>query len=85
MFRGLLRRSLAPLWRRYRLLEEHALSYESQYLWVLRPAGKILTDHLASLRKYPPIPPGAPDPYVPGVGSAGAVGVPPIPEPNELD
>jgi arylsulfatase len=65
--------------------EEHALSYESQYLWVLRPAGKILTDHLASLRKYPPIPPGAPDPYVPGVGSAGAVGVPPIPEPNELD
>ena len=45
--------------------EEHALSYEIQYLWVRYPAGKILADHLASLQKYPPIKPGAPDPYVP--------------------
>ena len=29
------------------------------------PAGKILTDHIVSLKKYPPLPPGAADPYVP--------------------
>lgn len=45
--------------------EEHALSYEVQYLWVRFPAGKILTDHLGSFQKYPPIKPGTPDPYVP--------------------
>jgi arylsulfatase A-like enzyme len=45
--------------------EEHALSYEIQHTWVRYPAGKILLDHLASFRKYPPIKPGAPDPYVP--------------------
>lgn len=45
--------------------EEHALSYEVQYLWVRFPAGKILADHLASLQKYPPIKPGTPDPYIP--------------------
>ena len=45
--------------------EEHALSYEIQYTWVRFPAGKILADHLASFQKYPPIKPGAPDPYVP--------------------
>jgi arylsulfatase A-like enzyme len=45
--------------------EEHALSYEAQYAWVRYPAGKILADHLASFQKYPPIKPGAPDPYVP--------------------
>ncbi len=44
--------------------EEHVLSYGPQYLWVRWPAGKILTDHLASLKKYPPIPPGVADPYV---------------------
>jgi arylsulfatase len=45
--------------------EEHAFSYEIQYAWIRFPAGKILTDHLASFQKYPPIKPGAPDPYVP--------------------
>jgi hypothetical protein len=45
--------------------EEHALSYEIESLWVRYPAGKILTDHLASFQKYPPIKPGTPDPYVP--------------------
>jgi hypothetical protein len=45
--------------------EEQALSYEAQYFWVPFPAGQILADHLASFRQYPPIRPGAPDPYVP--------------------
>jgi arylsulfatase A-like enzyme len=45
--------------------EEHALSYEYQYFWVRFPAGKVLQDHLASFKKYPPIKPGTPDPYVP--------------------
>lgn len=45
--------------------EEHALSYESQYFWVRFPIGNIMADHMASLKKYPPIPPGAPDPYLP--------------------
>ena len=45
--------------------EEHALSYEGQYGWVVRPTGKILTDHTISLKKYPPVEPGAPDPYMP--------------------
>jgi hypothetical protein len=45
--------------------EEHALRYEIQYAWVRYPAGNILAENLASLQKYPPIKPGAPDPYVP--------------------
>jgi arylsulfatase len=45
--------------------EEHALSYEIQYGWVRFPCGQILKDHLASLKKYPPIAPGTPDPYTP--------------------
>lgn len=32
---------------------------------VAGPAMKIVTDFEASLRKYPPIPPGTPDPYTP--------------------
>ena len=47
--------------------EEHALSYGAQHAWVVQPAGKILADHVASLKAYPPVPPGAPDPYVPPV------------------
>ena len=34
-------------------------------LWVRFPLTKALSDHLASLKKEPPIPPGTPDPYVP--------------------
>ena len=34
-------------------------------LWVRYPAGKVLTEHLISLQKEPPIRPGTPDPYVP--------------------
>ena len=45
--------------------EEHALSYEIEYLWVRFPANKILTAHMASLTKHPPIKPGTQDPYVP--------------------
>ena len=45
--------------------EEHSLSYGAQHYWVVQPAGRVLTDHLASLKKFPPVPPGAPDPYVP--------------------
>ncbi|WP_198670245.1 arylsulfatase [Dyella sp. C9] len=33
--------------------------------WVIVPMGKILTDWEASLKKYPPIPMGTPDPYKP--------------------
>ena len=43
--------------------EEHPLSYQVEDLWVRFPASKILADHLKSLHQYPPIPPGAPDPY----------------------
>ena len=33
--------------------------------WIRWPAGQYLVDHIASLRKEPPIRPGTPDPYVP--------------------
>jgi arylsulfatase A-like enzyme len=33
--------------------------------WVRWPAGKVLTDHLKSLKENPPVPAGAPDPYKP--------------------
>lgn len=33
--------------------------------WVRWPAGQVLVDHMASLKKEPPIRPGTPDPYVP--------------------
>jgi len=50
--------------------EQHPLTYGPQYLWVRYPAVKILADHLISLKKYPPVPPGAPDPYSPPAGQA---------------
>ncbi len=34
-------------------------------LWARFPITKALSDHLVSLKKEPPIPPGTPDPYVP--------------------
>jgi arylsulfatase len=34
-------------------------------LWVRYPMTQVLLDYMASLKKEPPIPPGAPDPYVP--------------------
>jgi len=45
--------------------EEHPLTYETEHLWVRFPCVQRLLDHLASLRKYPPIKPGTPDPYTP--------------------
>jgi arylsulfatase len=52
--------------------EEHPLTYMGEHLWVRWPMSKILVDHLTSLQKYPPVPTGAPDPYLPPVGgSAG--------------
>jgi arylsulfatase len=46
--------------------EEHPLDPRVvQDLWVRFPASQVLLEHLASLRKEPPIRPGAPDPYVP--------------------
>ena len=47
--------------------EEHALSYGAQAAWIVQPAGKISTDHMATIKKYPSVPPGAPDPYMPPV------------------
>ena len=34
-------------------------------LWVRYPASQVLLDHMASLKKEPPIRPGTPDPYLP--------------------
>ena len=45
--------------------EEHGLSYQYEHFWTRFPMGKIMTDYIASLKKYPPVPPGAPDPYLP--------------------
>ena len=33
--------------------------------WVATPAMKILVDFGQSMKKYPPIKPGTPDPYMP--------------------
>ena len=46
--------------------EEYPLTHETiGHLWVRWPAGKILIDHLASLKEEPPVPPGATDPCTP--------------------
>ena len=56
--------------------EEHPLTYGPQNAWARFPMGKILTDYLGSLKKYPPVPAGAADPYSPPAaatdGSTGA-------------
>lgn len=33
--------------------------------WVKEPAGQVIADHLKTLEKYPPVPVGAADPYLP--------------------
>ena len=35
------------------------------HTWVLKAAQPVIKEHMASLKKYPPIPTGAPDPYNP--------------------
>ena len=59
-----------PLPRFYNLYtdpkEEYPLLPDSLgNLWVRWPAGQVLTDHAVSLKKETPVPPGAPDPYLP--------------------
>ena len=34
--------------------------------WTRWPISDLLTEHLASLQREPPVPPGTPDPYTPG-------------------
>jgi hypothetical protein len=34
-------------------------------LWVRYPMTQVLLDHMASIKKEPPIPPGMSDPYIP--------------------
>lgn len=43
-------------------------SVASMNSWVYHPVFKIVSDFEASLKKEPPIPPGTPDPWVPGGG-----------------
>jgi arylsulfatase len=59
-----------PLPRFYNLYvdpkEEYPITDETiQHLWVRWPAGKVMVEHVASLKAEPPVPPGAPDPYTP--------------------
>lgn len=42
----------------------------TQYSWVRRPLRVLISEFQASLRKHPPIPPGAPDEYVPANGKS---------------
>ncbi|CAN5797523.1 arylsulfatase [soil metagenome] len=50
--------------------EEHALAYQGEHTWVVKPAAKVLAEFMVSLKKYPPIQPGATDPYTPPAASA---------------
>jgi hypothetical protein len=46
--------------------EEHPLDPRvPENLWVRYPIVQVLLDHVVSLKKEPPIPPGTPDPYDP--------------------
>ncbi|MNN64309.1 hypothetical protein D3C81_1797460 [compost metagenome] len=45
------------------LREERNVIIENS--WVLHPAMRIVNDFKASLKQYPPIEPGTPDPYTP--------------------
>lgn len=46
--------------------EAMPMQQAEQNLWVRYPVSQVLTDHMESLRKEPPIPTGTPDPYRPG-------------------
>ncbi len=45
--------------------EQFPMQKAEESLWVRFPASRVLAEHLASLRKEPPIKPGTPDPYEP--------------------
>ncbi len=45
--------------------EERPMTNTYENFWVVRPLVQVLAEHMASLKKYPPIAPGTPDPYVP--------------------
>jgi hypothetical protein len=46
--------------------EEHPLDPRApENFWVRYPITQVLLDHIASLKKEPPIRPGTPDPYDP--------------------
>jgi arylsulfatase len=42
--------------------EEHHDVYRTQNLWVMKRAARILDEHRRSLKEFPPIVPGTPDP-----------------------
>ena len=46
--------------------EQFPMQEAEKDLWGRYPASQALIEHVASLRKEPPIPLGQPDPYVPG-------------------
>jgi arylsulfatase len=59
--------------------EEHPLDPRvPENLWVRYPMTQVLLDHMASLKKEPPLRPGTPDPYVPSHEKESA------PEPIEV-
>lgn len=45
--------------------EAHSTNYAIEDFWVRFPIGQVLTEHIISLHKEPPIKPGQQDPYVP--------------------
>ena len=45
--------------------EERPMTNTMENFWVVRPLVQVLADHMVSLKKYPPIAPGTPDPYTP--------------------
>jgi arylsulfatase len=59
--------------------EEHWQDYGPANFWVRWPMGKVLTEHILSLKKEPPIRPGTPDPYTP---STSGMNSPPVPMPE---
>ena len=46
--------------------EEYPVLNAPANFWIRYPAGQVLVEHAQSLQMEPPIPPGTPDPYVPG-------------------
>ena len=48
--------------------EEYPMQRAEENLWVRYPASEVVLQHVISLQKEPPIPPGTPDPYLPKPG-----------------